>query len=64
MGRVLVRDFHTRCLHQKSNERAQRASEISDTSSTRAKIPFAHPAHEVISISYVLTEALSRRRKS
>ena len=38
MGRALVRDFHTRCLYQKSNERAQ-----------RAKIPYARPAHKVIS---------------
>ena len=50
MGRGLVQNFHTRCLYQKSNERAKRASEISDTSPTRAKIPYAPPAHEVISM--------------
>ena len=49
MGRGLVQNFHTRCLYQKSNERAQRASEISDTSPTRAKIPYAPTALEVIS---------------
>ena len=51
MGWGLVRNFHTRCLYQKPNERAQRASKISDTSPTRVKIPHALPAHEVISIS-------------
>ena len=63
MGRGLVRNFHTRCLYQKSNERAQRASEISDTSPTRAKIPYAPPAHEVISMFYSTfykTKLLSR----
>ena len=37
-------------MYQKSNERAQRVSEISDTSSiaTRAKIPYTRPANEVI----------------
>ena len=63
MGRGLVQNFHTRCLYQKSNERAQRASEISDTSPTRAKIPYAPPAHEVISMFYSTfykTKLLSR----
>ena len=63
MGRGLVQNFHTRCLYQKSNERAKRASEISDTSPTRAKIPYAPPAHEVISMFYSTfykTKLLSR----
>ena len=43
--------FHTRCLYQKSHSLAALARSISDTSSTRAKIPHASPAHEVISMS-------------
>ena len=50
MGRVLVRNFHTRCLYQKSHSLAALARSISDTSPTRAKIPYPPPAHEVISI--------------
>ena len=47
MGRGLVRNFDTRCLHQKSHSLAALARSISDTSLTRAKIPYAPPAHEV-----------------
>ena len=36
-------------MYQKSNEQAQRASEISDTT-TSVKTPYKPPAHEVISI--------------
>ena len=50
MGRGLVRNFHTRCLYQKTHSLAALARSISDTSLTRAKIPYARPAHEVISI--------------
>ena len=50
MGRGLVRNFHTRCLYQKTHSLAALARSISDTSPTRAKIPYARPAHEVISI--------------
>ena len=50
----LVRNFHTRCLYQKSQSLAALARSISDTSPTRAKIPYAPPAHEVISISLLL----------
>ena len=50
MGRPLVRDFHTCCLYQKSHSLAELARSISDASPTRAKIPHALPAHEVISI--------------
>ena len=46
MGRGLVRNFHTRCLYQKSHSLAALARSISDTSPTRAKIPYAPPAHE------------------
>ena len=49
MGRGLVQNFHTRCLSQKSHSLAGLARSISDTSPTRAKIPYATPAHEVIS---------------
>ena len=45
-------EYVVHCLYQKLNERAQRASEISDTSPTREKIPYARPAHEVISIYF------------
>ena len=51
MGRALVPDFHTRCLYQKSYSLAALARSISDTSPTRAKIPYARLALEVISIS-------------
>ena len=51
MGRGLVRNFHTRCLCQKSHSLAALARSISDTSPTRVKIPHALPAYEVISIS-------------
>ena len=54
MGKGLVRNFHTRCLHQKTHSLAALARSISDTSPTRAKIPYAPPAHEVISISWFL----------
>ena len=50
MGRGLVRNFHTRCLYQKSHSLAALARSISDTSPTRAKIPYAPTAHEVISM--------------
>ena len=50
MGCGLVQNFHTRCLYQKSHSLAALARSISDTSPTRAKIPYAPPAHEVISI--------------
>ena len=50
MGRALVRDFHIRCLYQRSHSLAALARSISDTS-TRAKISYASPAHEVISTS-------------
>ena len=50
MGWGLVRNFHTRCLYQKSHSLAALARSISDTSPTRAKISYAPPAHEVISI--------------
>ena len=50
MGRALVRDFHTRCLYQKSNERAQ-----------RAKIPYARPAHKVISILGLHSHAMKNK---
>ena len=53
-GRALVRDFHTRCLYQKSQSLAALARSVSDTSPTRAKIPYARPAHEVISIFNVI----------
>ena len=46
-------EYVLHCLYQKLNERAQRASEISDTSPTREKIPYARPAHEVISIYFI-----------
>lgn len=46
-------EYVLHCLYQKLNERAQRASEISDTSPTRKKIPYARPAHEVISIHFI-----------
>ena len=49
-GQGGVRNFHTRCLYQKSHSLAALARLISDTSPTRAKIPHAPPAHEVISI--------------
>ena len=51
MGRGLVPNFHTRCLYQKSHSLAAFARLISDTLPTRAKIPYAPPVHEVISIS-------------
>ena len=54
MGSALVWDFHTRCLHQKSHSLAVLARSISDTSPTRAKIPYARPAHEVISMEMTL----------
>ena len=63
MGRGLVRNFHTRCLYQKSHSLAALARSISDTSPTRAKIPYAPPAHEVISMFYspfYKTKLLSR----
>ena len=63
MGRGLVRNFHTRCLYQKSHSLAALARSISDTSPTRAKIPYAPPAHEVISMFYSTfykTKLLSR----
>ena len=63
MGRGLVRNFHTRCLYQKSHSLAALARSISDTSPTRAKIPYAPPAHEVISMLYSVfykTKLLSR----
>ena len=41
------------CLYQKLKERAQRASEISDTSPTREKIPYALPAYEAISVYFI-----------
>ena len=50
MGKALVRDFHTRCLYQKSNERAQ-----------RAKIPYARPAHIVISILGLHSHAMKNK---
>ena len=50
MGSALVRDFHSRYLYQKSHSLAALAHSISDTSPTRAKIPYARPAREVISI--------------
>ena len=50
MGWGLVQNFHTRCLYQKSHSLAALARLISDTSPTRAKIPHAPSAHEVISI--------------
>ena len=50
MGKALVRDFHTRCLYQKSNERAQ-----------RAKIPYARPAHIVISILGLDSHAMKNK---
>ena len=49
-----VRNFHTRCLYQKSHSLAALARSISDTSPTRAKIPYAPPAHEVIFIFTLL----------
>ena len=58
-----VRNFHTRCLYQKSHSLAALARLISDTSPTRAKIPYAPPAHEVISMFYSTfykTKLLSR----
>ena len=54
MGRGLVRNFNTRCLYQESHSLAALARSISDTSPTRAKIPHAPPAHEVISISFII----------
>ena len=54
MGRALVRNFHTPCLYHKSQSLAALARSISDTSPTRAKIPHAPPAHEVISISFII----------
>ena len=56
MGRALVRDFHTRCLYQKSYPLAALACSISDASPTRAKIPYTRPAHEVISISAIILQ--------
>ena len=53
MGRELVRDFHTRCLYQKSHPLAALAFSISDTSPTRAKIPNTGSAHEVIFIFHL-----------
>ena len=53
MGRALVRDFHTRCLYQKSHPLAALSFSISDTSPTRAKIPNTRSAHEVISIFHL-----------
>ena len=50
MGRELVRNFHTRCLYQEAHSLAALSRSISDTSPTRAKIPYAPPAHEAISI--------------
>ena len=53
MGRGLVWNFHTRCLYQKFHLLAMLACSISDTSPTRAKIPYAPPANEVISIYFM-----------
>ena len=53
-GKHFVRDFHTRWFCIRNLTRS-----ISDTSPTRAKIPYARAFHEVISI-YVIVVKCSR----